>query len=416
MAVIVRCPNPACGKAASVAEELLGRTARCPSCGGRFTLSQSSEVPDPSASQSGASAAATGTAIPQAIGRYQVRRRLGSGAFGAVYHAYDPQLDRDVALKVPHPGLLTNARAIDRFLREARSAAKLRHPHIVPVYDAGQEGDFSFIASAFIPGRTLEDVVDEGPAEFRQAARWAMDLAEALAEAHANQIIHRDVKPANVLIDERGRVLLTDFGLAYHRDVGPTLTQAGTILGTPGYIPPELATGKSGEALPTSDQYSLGVVLYELLGGRKPFEGPSHVVLYHVLQSQPDPLRALRADVPPALEAICLKAMAKRPKDRYPSCQEFADDLRHWLDGAPVRALAAPPSASDASSEAPPGGFDFTSLKTADPEPILPPKPPAPPPSAGRPRGPALLVGGLVLLAPAIASPSADRSTSGRAR
>jgi hypothetical protein len=281
--------------------------------------------------------------LPARVGRFVVRGLLGRGAFGAVYRAYDPQLDREVALKVPQPGTLGNARAVARFLREAKSAARLRHPHIVPVYDAGRDGEHHYIASAFIDGHTLQHTIDEGTLDVRQSARIVGALAEALAYAHRLGIVHRDVKPTNVMLDAAAQPHLMDFGLATRHDATVKLTRDGAVLGTPAYMAPEQAAGQQGEALPASDQYSLGVILYELLCGEVPFSGPAPVVLYNAIHQEPRPPRAVKPELPSELETICLKAMAKRPQDRYPDCQALADDLRHWLAGEPIEAPAGPP-------------------------------------------------------------------------
>jgi tRNA A-37 threonylcarbamoyl transferase component Bud32 len=276
------------------------------------------------------------------VGRFCIRARVGAGAFATVYRAYDPQLDREVALKVPHPGSLDDPTSRARFLREARAAANLRHPHIVPVFEAGAQDPDVYLASGLVRGRTLASVSQEGPMDFRRAANIVRVLAEALAYAHDQGVVHRDVKPANVLLDEHGQPQLLDFGLAFRLGVEVRLTQEGALLGTPVYMAPEQIGGMGTEAAsPASDQYSLGVVLYELLAGRAPFEGPTEAVLYQALHQEPPPLRRVRAGVPADLEMVCRKAMARRAEERYGSCRELADDLRRWLEGEPIRVRRA---------------------------------------------------------------------------
>ncbi len=269
------------------------------------------------------------------MGRFQIRRLLGEGAFGRVYEAYDPQLDRMVALKVAKPERLTDAGRVERFLREARAAANLRHPNIVPVFDSGHDGPHYYIASAFVPGMTLEGALAEGALDGRKAAALTRQLAEALAYAHSRGVVHRDVKPANVLLDERGDPLLADFGLAARDSVDDRLTREGGWVGTPAYLAPEQA---AGEAIAASDQYSLGCVLYELLTGQTPFAGPPEVVVYlHGAEEPPAPRQVNRA-ISRDLETIALKCLRKQPGERYRDCQALADDLRRWLEGEPITA------------------------------------------------------------------------------
>lgn len=291
------------------------------------------------------------------IGRYQVRAKLGSGFFGNVYRAYDPQLEREVALKVPRPGTLSSSGRVERFLGEARSAARLRHPHIVPIYDAGHDGTNYYIASAYVEGCTLAKAIDTQELSLRHLVQIARSLAEALSYAHKLGIVHRDVKPDNIMLDEKGEPHLMDFGLAHRQDsvekppskqedsgAGPRassaakLTQEGAVLGTAAYMAPEQAAGRSGKVQPASDQYSLGAVLYELLCGQTPFSGPLKIVLFNAIHTEPPTPRSVKPDIPLDLEIICLKAMAKRPQDRYVSCQDLADDLRRWQDGEPIQA------------------------------------------------------------------------------
>ena len=323
----------------------------CPACGRKLAPPTASVVrranavastlaPSESPSQRDTASAVGTPSTSTKVGRFVVRKKLGAGAFGTVYRAFDPQLQRHVALKVPNAGVLDSPQRIERFLREARAAANLAHPHIVSVYDAGKDGDRYYIASAFIEGQSLADTIPDGGTDFRRAATLARELAEALGYAHGRGIVHRDVKPANCLVDEKDELHLADFGLAAKSDDSSEakLTNDGAILGTPSYMAPEQAAGQQGEAKSASDQYAVGVVLYELLTGRTPFSGPPAVVIYNVLNTDPERPSAVRRRIPRDLETICVKAMAKRPHDRYPDCQSLADDLRRWLDDEPIAA------------------------------------------------------------------------------
>ena len=223
-----------------------------------------------------------------------------------------------------------------RFLREAKATARLHHPNIVPVFDAGGDTEVYYLAAQYIHGRTLEDELQHHKLDWDWAADVCRRLADALAYAHRLGIVHRDVKTSNVMVDDQGDVHLMDFGLAQVRGSDERLTREGAVLGTAAYMAPEQASPKFGHVGPRSDQYSLGVVLYELLCGQVPFSGPPQVVLYHVTSSDPVPPRSVVSAVPRDLETICLKAMAKRPEGRYRDCGELAEDLRRWLAGEAI--------------------------------------------------------------------------------
>jgi hypothetical protein len=267
------------------------------------------------------------------FGRFWIRNILGEGKHATVFRAYDPILERDVALKVPRAGVPKTMRALERFLREARSLAQLQHPRIVPVHEAGCAGDLYYIAMALIDGCSLADRLVEGVFVPEQATEIVADLADALAYAHNLGIVHRDVKPANVRLDRRGAVYLMDFGIAYRPDSGELPLPPGKLLGTPAYMAPEQATGGQPAALPASDQYSLGSVFYEMLCGRPPFCGPPSYVIFRTIHHPPPSPHAVVPKIPRALSAICLKALAKNPERRYCDCREFASDLRRWLQG-----------------------------------------------------------------------------------
>ena len=345
MIVRLQCPNPDCGKRYRVDDAWPGRRIKCKYCGHEFTVGGPggrTPLPPPQAQprRPPVSRPKAGDLSPKTLGRFEIRARLGSGAFGTVYLAHDSVLDRDVALKVPREAALENPEARARFLREPKAAAQLRHPHIVPVYDAGIAGDRYYIASAYIEGRTLQQVIDRGRPDFHRAAEIVRDLAGALDYAHRMGVVHRDVKPANVMIDKTGQALLTDFGLARLESSDEKLTQDGALMGTPAYMAPEQADRSFGEVGPASDQYSLGVVLYELLCGDTPFSGPPTVLLFNIINQEPDPPRRGNASVPKDLETICLKAISKQPQQRYADCGELREDLRRFLAHEPIRARA----------------------------------------------------------------------------
>ncbi len=287
-----------------------------------------------------ASSAGPATTVPEKIGRFQIEQYLGEGAFGRVYRAYDPSLKRQVALKVAKPEQMHSPERIERFQREAQAAAPLTHNHIVAVYDHGQDGPHHYLATAFVPGQSLESVLRELPEgqtlPLTQAVQIVRKLAEALAYAHRQKVTHRDVKPANVMLRQDGEPLLMDFGLANRAEGEHKLTQAGVVMGTPEFMAPEQWQGQAQAA---SDQYSLGCLLFELLTGRLPFSGgtPGHYLFLHTHQPAPSP-RKFNPRLPRDLETICLKCLEKEPNRRYADCQALADDLRRFLDGEPIQA------------------------------------------------------------------------------
>jgi WD40 repeat protein len=296
----------------------------------------SAAVTKPMATSSGRSIGRS--KVPVRLGRYEVREIKGEGGCAAVYRGWDPELRREVAIKVPRAGFVADAEGQARLLREATSAARLRHPAIVPIYETGKQGDTAYIVFEYVPGPSLAQVLHETRPTPRQAAQWVARIADALDYAHRSGIVHRDVKPSNILMDANGQPLLSDFGLAFTSEGGPTLTQHGDILGTPAYMSPEQARGRSQTVDARTDVYSLGVLLYELLCGRVPFEGPGHSVLLQVLHDEPSTPRRYRAQTPADLETICLKAMSKEPRRRYATAGAMADDLCRYLEHRPIHA------------------------------------------------------------------------------
>ncbi len=268
--------------------------------------------------------------LPTHIGRYQVSSIIGRGGFGVVYLAHDDQLRRLVAIKVPHaPRSLTRQDAA-LYVAEARTTANLDHPRIVPVYDVGSSDDYPiYIVSKYIAGKNLYQQVRDCQSSHVQSARWIAELAESLHHAHKRGVVHRDVKPGNILIDEAGKAFLVDFGLALReRD----RERHGREAGTPAYMSPEQARREGHRVDGRSDVFSLGVVFYELLAGRRPFQGESHAALYEQITSlEPKPPRQIDDSIPKELERICLKALSKRASDRYTTAKDMAEDLHCFL-------------------------------------------------------------------------------------
>ena len=296
-----------------------------------------------------------GSTARRRIGRYEVLAELGAGGFGIVYRAWDPLIEREVALKVPRPELLASPEMQMRFEQEARAAAKLDHPHIVPVLEAGQADLLPYIASAFYAGETLSVWLKEHrePIAFRTAAELVRKLADAVAHAHARGVLHRDIKPGNVLLvrnseNANAAVLddysprLMDFGLAKIAGAACEMTQTGAVLGTIRYMAPEQAAGRTHEIGPAADGYGLGTVLYELLTGQAPFAADSDLeVLRRIQTDEPTQVRHSRAQVPRDLETIVLKCLEKEPSRRYHSAQALAEDLDRFLRDL---SIAAKPS------------------------------------------------------------------------
>jgi predicted Ser/Thr protein kinase len=359
---------PELGTAATVSPDLLQAEVRArqqhgaaapPAEAGRFAGgtaarddTRTADAPTPGRTTPRLSA---GADVPGQVGRYRILKKLGQGGMGAVYLAHDTELDRPVALKVPQFGPEDGPQVLERFRREARAAATLHHPNLCPVYDVGEVGGVHFLTMAFIEGKPLSDFVRGGKAQPpRQAAALVRSLARGLQEAHARGIIHRDLKPSNVMINQRKEPVVMDFGLARRSGSGDVrLTQTGAVMGTPAYMAPEQVRGDVQAMGPACDIYSLGVILYELLTGRLPFQGPVTAVLAQILVDEPEPPSKHRPGLDPALEAICLKALAKEPGRRHASMADLAADLTRYLRAADASSAAAtaplPPAAAGPS-------------------------------------------------------------------
>lgn len=318
------------------------------------------------------------------VGPYEVEVLLGQGGMGQVYRARDPRLEREVAIKVLTGALAKERGYLERFRREARAVAKLNHPHVVQVYDFGEQGDLTYLVMPLMSGGTLKDYL---------ARRRILPLAEAvslieqvggaLQYAHERGLVHRDVKPANILMNAEGRALLSDFGivrLVQKDDSNATLTRMGAFVGSPEYAAPEMIVGAAIDH--RVDVYALGVMLYQMLTGRLPFSGPNSVAVMMQQAQQPPPLpRSLNPAIPPAVEAVMLKAMAKNPAERYQTAAEFVTALR---------AASASPSAG-ANYVSAPSAEDISDLPTiaaSTPPPPVPGSGPAAYPPAGSGSGP----------------------------
>ena len=276
--------------------------------------------------------------IPRRLGRYELVDIVGVGAYGTVYKARDPELDRLVAIKIPRAGQVTSPGDMERFLREARSAARLRHPSIVSIHEVGQEAAVPYLVSEFVDGVSLADLLSTKRPAPREAAELVAAVADALQYAHDMGVVHRDIKPANIMLDPHGKPRLMDFGLAKRETGDVTMTIDGQILGTPAYMSPEQAKGESRRVDGRTDVYSLGVILYQLLTGELPFRGTTRMLLQQVLNDEPRRPRSLSDQVPLDLETVCLRAMSKEPSGRYATARDMADDLRRYLHGEPIHA------------------------------------------------------------------------------
>ncbi len=270
---------------------------------------------------------------------YELLDELGRGGMGVVFRAQQVALNRAVALKVIKAGEFASNGERRRFQNEAEAVAQLDHPNIVPIYEVGESGGLDYFSMKLIAGDSLEKRLASYSADPRAAALLVATAAKAVHHAHQRGILHRDLKPANILVDERGEPHVTDFGLARRVDGDDELTQSGAILGTPAYMSPEQASGDKGALTTATDVYGLGSILYALLTGRAPHIGSSVVeTLDKVRIHPPESPSKLNARVPRDLEVVCLKCLEKDPRRRYASARELADDLRRWLDGAPITA------------------------------------------------------------------------------
>lgn len=276
---------------------------------------------------------------PVDFGNYELLREVAAGGMGVVYRARHKRLDRICALKMILAGQLAGPGEVERFYDEAKAAARLKHPGIVPVYEVGEVDQQHFFTMGFVEGHSLQQEINEHPLETNRAAKIASQIAGAIAYAHEQKIVHRDLKPANVLIDECGNALVTDFGLAKFQTANADRDESGEPLGTPSYMSPEQAAGRIEEVGELSDVYSLGAILYCMLTGVPPFQAASPVdTMIQVLEKEIVPPSRINPSVSPDIEAITLKCLSKNPHLRYQSATELEEDLNHFLAGRPITA------------------------------------------------------------------------------
>jgi WD40 repeat protein/tRNA A-37 threonylcarbamoyl transferase component Bud32 len=317
----VRCPNCCAPTAVAVDTSLTDLT--CSSCGSHFSLVDQGQATRMAPSLT-------------RMGRFDLIERIGVGGFGSVWKARDKELDRTVAIKIPRQGAMT-AEEQEKFFREARAAAQLRHPRIVSVHEVGRDGDSVYIVSDFVRGVTLGDWLTGQQLTSREAAELCAKIADALHHAHEQGVIHRDLKPANIMMDYDGEPHLMDFGLARREAGEVTMTTDGQVLGTPAYMSPEQAEGEAHRADRRSDVYSIGVILFQLLTGELPFRGNARMLIKQVVHDDPPSPRKLNANISKDLETITLKCLEKDPNRRFGTAQELSQELNRFLAGEPIQ-------------------------------------------------------------------------------
>ena len=351
MRLRINCPH--CESPIVVVVSSNENDGHCSVCGSSFELESQSER-------------SWSTKQLPKLGKFQLLNVVGRGAFGTVYQARDTDLDRIVAVKIPRSGRFAGPEDEDRFMREARSLAQLNHPGIVPVYEVGHADELPYIVAEFIEGVTLNELLRYRRLEFVESSDIVASIAEALSHAHERGVIHRDLKPGNILLerwggvareesvsglrvsqlDSRrndtlrtcGRARLMDFGLARRSSDEARVTVEGQLLGTPAYMSPEQARGDVGKIDVRSDVYSLGVMLFEMLTGELPFRGTSRMVIEQVIHNDPSSPRKLVNNLPRDLETICMTCMQKDPAKRYQTASQLADELHRFLSGQPILA------------------------------------------------------------------------------
>ncbi|MBL8815784.1 MAG: DUF1080 domain-containing protein [Planctomyces sp.] len=373
MAILIKCPNVQCQKAVSVDESVSGKNVRCRRCGTSFVATPTVEIATSETRQATPDTVPRDTQLlPASFGRYELRQLLGKGGMGAVYLAMDTQLNRRVALKIPFFNASEEPKRAERFMREARSAARLNHPNICTVFDVGEYSGRLFLTMAFIEGSTLEDLLEvRGALSVSESLEIIRKLALAMQTAHEQSIVHRDLKPANIMMTPASEPVIMDFGLARlvdepeHRSE-KQLTKDGALLGTPRYMAPEQVNSELDRIGPATDVYSLGVILFELLTGQTPFTGPLLSVLSQIANSAVPEVSRFKPEVSPQIDLICIRAMAKNPADRFRSMKELCEAVQSVQRSADTVRIT--PSVSSVTAE-----FDDESGKVDEPSSEVPP-------------------------------------------
>ena len=314
MSIQVTCPNPECAKGLRLRDDLAGQKVKCPDCGGVIVVPGGTTVPDP--------------LIGKSIAHYQILAKIGQGGMGSVYRARNLRLSKIVALKILPPSLTaTDPAFVERFIREAQSTAQLDHPNVVTVHFVGSDAGHHFIEMQYVDGKTLAEILrDSERLSPSEATRIVIEAARALEAAHLKKIIHRDVKPDNIILTADGHVKVADFGLAALGSAGESAMAGGKVLGTPYFMSPEHCRGEATDA--RSDIYSLGATFYHALTGRPPFAGApiQEVTKMQVSAILPRP-REIVPDIPASVDDAVMRMLEKKPEKRYPSCTELIADL-----------------------------------------------------------------------------------------